>query len=47
VPVLVASHNPLDDLPTAVLAALAPTLKHARLSHCGLAVATMPTALMN
>jgi len=44
--VLDVSHNPLDDFPTAVLAALAPTLEHARLSHCGLTVATMPTAPM-
>jgi len=44
--VLEVSHIPLDDFPTAVLAELAPTLEHARLSHCGLTVATMPTAPM-
>jgi len=44
--VLDVSHNPLDDFLTAVLSALAPTLEHARLSHCWLTVATMPKAPM-
>jgi len=44
--VLDVSQNALDDFPTAVLAVLAPTLEHARLSHCRLTVATMPKAPM-